>query len=657
MATSVTGVGSLNYTGVGAPNPPNQFMARRVPNSNDSQNVSIGDFWIANLGATQETWQLLSLEGGVATWVQLYPGAGGGATQFPTNSGTANEFGGMLNILGSTGITTSGSGDTVTINLSSAVAGSFPTDSGTAVPLGGSLNILGGANINTSAIGNTVSVALDTNVTIGGNLTLDSVNPGVLQASNAGVVSGSRGTNGQLLIGNAGINPAWANITSTDGSVVITNGTGSINLATSGAHAASIVTQSGTATPNMGVLNVNGTSVLNTSGSGNTIDINMTNGSDGQLIIGGGANPIWANLTSTDMSIVITEGANSIDLSAVGGGGGGNFEAAFSAYQATIATGVMTSSQTTYLLGSAVALTILTDVSGGFFEGDGLGSPASFTAPVSGTYYLSMKVKVFTNGSVTANPIVTIITPQGDFLMDPHISVGGSPGATQWQQVEVSCVVPLNLNDLVTFQVSMPSLVGSGGSTGSINGSASPYVTFVGGFLIKSGSTANAAFFATQTGNAANVTGRTSPETIYLMGSSAIMNATFNPGNNFFVGNGSGTACHYTAPATGLYQFNFTVVAQNSASSGIPPATLQIIAPGTTYSNFIFTRSSTSWASQGGAGISFSQCIPLTANDQVTFGVCQTITPANTTTIYATDPINSWNTGSPVTMISGYRVA
>ena len=328
MATSVTGIGSLNYTGVGAPNPPNLVVFKRAPTSNDSQNFTLGTLWLFLDEMTQELWILVSLAGNTATWVQLYPGAGGGATQFPTDSGTANEVGGVLNILGGTGVTTSGSGNTVTITQSSAVADSFPTDSGTAVPSAGALTVHGGANINTSGAGSTVTVNLDNNVTIGASLTLP-VNPGVLQASNAGLVSGSRGTNGQLLIGNTGINPAWANITSTDGSVVVTNGAGTINLAVTGSDAASFVTDSGTATPALGVLNVNGTSVLNTSapGSSNIVDINLTNGSDGQLIIGGGANPAWANLTSTDMSIVITEGPNSIDLSAVGGGGGdGNFE-------------------------------------------------------------------------------------------------------------------------------------------------------------------------------------------------------------------------------------------------------------------------------------------------------------------------------------------
>jgi hypothetical protein len=489
MTTSVTGVGSLNYTGVGAPNPPNLVILKRAPNSNDSQNFTLGDLWLYTVDDIQELWVLVSLAGNTATWVQLFPGAGGGATQFPTDSGIANESGGVLNVVGGIGITTSGSGNTVTISSSGTVADTFPTDSGTAVPVGGALNILGGSNIHTSAIGNTVSVALNTNVDIGGSLTLSTF-PGVLQSSNVGVVSASRGANGQLLIGHTGVNPAWANITSSGGSVVITNGTGTINLEVTGADASTFVTQSGTATPASGVLHINGTNLLTTSapGSSNIVDVTLTNGTNGQVPIGGGASPVWANITSDDGSIAITNGVNSIDLSATG------------AERST-------------------------------------------------------------------------------------------------------------------------------------------------------------AFFATQTGKAVNVTGRSSPETIYLMGSAAIMNATFNPGGHFFIGDGVGTECSYTAPSTGLYQFNFNVVVINSVGSGGPPALLQFIVGGTSYTNFIFTRPSTSWSNQGSSGISYSQCIPLTASDVVTFSVVQQVTANNTTTIYSTDPINSWNTGSFVTSISGYRVA
>ena len=101
----------------------------------------------------------------------------------------------------------------------------------------------------------------------------------------------------------------------------------------------------------------------------------------------------------------------------------------------------------TYLLGSELALTILTDVSGAFFEGDGVGTPASFTAPVSGTYYFKMQVAVLTTGQATRQPVVTIITPQGNFEFNAAIN------QTSWSETAVSCTVPLNMGDVVTFQV------------------------------------------------------------------------------------------------------------------------------------------------------------------------------------------------------------
>lgn len=46
-----------------------------------------------------------------------------------------------------------------------------------------------------------------------------------------------------------------------------------------------------------------------------------SNGTDGQLLIGGGSAPVWANLTSTGNTIGITNGANSINLEVIAGGG------------------------------------------------------------------------------------------------------------------------------------------------------------------------------------------------------------------------------------------------------------------------------------------------------------------------------------------------
>lgn len=65
------------------------------------------------------------------------------------------------------------------------------------------------------------------------SLTVDIFTAGVVQSSAAGLFSSSNGTNGQVLIGGAAT-PTWANVTSSLGSVSITNGAGTINLESSG---------------------------------------------------------------------------------------------------------------------------------------------------------------------------------------------------------------------------------------------------------------------------------------------------------------------------------------------------------------------------------------------------------------------------------------
>lgn len=46
-----------------------------------------------------------------------------------------------------------------------------------------------------------------------------------------------------------------------------------------------------------------------------THQLGSSNGSNGQVLVGGGTGPVWANITSTDTSVTITNGANTIDLS------------------------------------------------------------------------------------------------------------------------------------------------------------------------------------------------------------------------------------------------------------------------------------------------------------------------------------------------------
>lgn len=149
----------------------------------------------------------------------------------------------------------------------------FDTDTGNAVPAGNILNINGGANIHTSGSGNTVLIAVS-------GTTNHS-----LQIGNASGSLTSLGvaTNGQLAIGSTGANPVLANLTSSDSSITITNGPGTINLTTSGAVALDFQTDSGTAIPAAGVITITGGSTgLTTSGSGSTVSLtgilNLANG-------------------------------------------------------------------------------------------------------------------------------------------------------------------------------------------------------------------------------------------------------------------------------------------------------------------------------------------------------------------------------------------
>lgn len=112
----------------------------------------------------------------------------------------------------------------------------------------------------------------------GANLTVTSLNVigGIVQTDNTGSFTSSVGTNGQILI-SGGIGPAWANITSPDASVVITNGANSIGLSSGATVATTYHTTAGDAQPAGKILNIVGGSNINTSAVGNTVTANLNN--------------------------------------------------------------------------------------------------------------------------------------------------------------------------------------------------------------------------------------------------------------------------------------------------------------------------------------------------------------------------------------------
>ena len=434
MSNRLGGKQGTAYLGTNAIQPPNWTFSDRPPTPTDKFNVVIGDLWLDQVN--RQVWVLVSLAGNinskgiVALWVQW--GGGGGVTTFPCDVDFAVESGGIVNVYGGTNIQTVGSGNTITINAGGALADTYFCDGGTfAVPVANKLNVIGGPNVNTAGAGNTITI----------NLT--------------------NGTDGQVLIA-GGTNPVWGNITSLGGTITITNGANTINLETSGAGGTQTYhTDAGDATPSLSVLNIVGGSNINTAGAGNTVTINLNNsvsisgsfsagttitagtglivttgganitgpvllnsvgdngvlqtnnvglvfadnGTNGQVLIGGGTKPTWNNITSSGGTVAITNGPNSINLEA---SGGLLNRYAFLACQQSNTAGVLGGFGQFYTLGTAAALTKIFDIGTNFSIGGG-GNAATFTAPITGRYYLSMFVAMKANTTpVTTNLPITV---------------------------------------------------------------------------------------------------------------------------------------------------------------------------------------------------------------------------------------------------------
>lgn len=294
MVRRLTGFNPLSYLGVDPETPAPMIQDDRSPTTNDV-NFVIGTFWVVKtVTPTYELWILMNLAGGTATWVQLYPGAGGGATDFPTDSGTAVEAGGILNVLGGTGIATSGAGNTVTIASDGSLADSFPTDSGTATPMAGVLNVLGGTGCATSGAGNTITI--DLNAAVAENY-----------ATDAGTAT-----------------PAAGILNVLGGTGCATTGAGNTVTVNLDATVATTYTaDAGSATPAANNLNVLGGTGCSTSGAGSTLTVNL----DASVPLtftadSGSATPAANNLNIVgDGASVSTLGAGStITIQAIGTG-------------------------------------------------------------------------------------------------------------------------------------------------------------------------------------------------------------------------------------------------------------------------------------------------------------------------------------------------
>lgn len=223
--------------------------------------------------------------------------------------------------------------NTLDLNTAGSVAVSFDGDTGTATPALGVLNIVGGNNITTAASGSTVTInvsgttqyalqvgdatgSLDSLVIGSSGQIIQSAgagsNPGwttatypattaqgdILYSSSANTIAGlTKDATATRYIANTGAsnNPAWDQVNLANGV------TGTLPVTNGGTGAASLTDH--------GILVGSGTGAITA----------LAVGTNGQLIIGStGADPVFADLTSSGSTITITGGAGTLNIDTAG---------------------------------------------------------------------------------------------------------------------------------------------------------------------------------------------------------------------------------------------------------------------------------------------------------------------------------------------------
>lgn len=280
------------------------------------------------------------------------------------------------------GLTSSGGIVSAIWNLLGTDSGALNTltgNSGGAIsPSAGNINIVGTANQITSAgSGSTITLSL-----VGPYTPATYTAHGVLLGEGASSIAATAaGTNGQVLIGSTGADPAFSTITSSGGTLTLTGGAHTLNIDLA---APVTVPNGGTgATTLTGVLTGNGASAITANtvtqfgvlvgGASNAVG-SISVGATGTLLAGStGANPAFTgspsvsgsltagtsitatlgNITATNGNLVLGTAGNKISSTSVGSttaAGANSFgTVALSGGTATVATSAVTASSMIFL--------------------------------------------------------------------------------------------------------------------------------------------------------------------------------------------------------------------------------------------------------------------------------------------------------------------
>lgn len=413
-------------------------------------------------------------------------------TQFDTDSGSAVPLANVLEILGTIAVagtsplSTSGSGNTVTVTtqLSQALAAADATKVGLcnfdssmfAVDVDGFVTLAGSTTAIDSISPNSGTdpvvpdgAGLVTIVGSGSITTVGSLNTLTAQLTGltdhavqvgAGTDTLTQltvATDGQVLLGATGADPAFATLTSTGSTIDFTLGANTLNLETTASIATSYTTDSGSAVPALGVLTVSGGNNCTTSGSGSTVTIDIdTNVADSFPTDSGTATPSSGALTVAGGTLLNSSGAGSTvtlnaddSVAASVGSDSGTATPASNAFSIVGTGGITTSGATSVITidGSAISdfdWNVETGTSASMAVNNGYVSNnaglVTFTLPATAAVGDKLKVSglgaggwaIAQNASQLINMVASSTTT----------GAGGSLASTdQFDAVELVCVV------------------------------------------------------------------------------------------------------------------------------------------------------------------------------------------------------------------------
>ena len=160
----------------------------------------------------------------------------------------------------------------------------FDTDSGSAIPILNTLEILGDNGVTTSGSGNTVTIS-GINATAGATVGVSQIGVSAFDSADFTVTAGFVQLNGTVggsdFItddGAPGVTPAAGIINIIGGSGVVTSGQGpgnTITITASSSVATTYDCDTGMATPSLNILTVTGGTGCSTSGAGSTVTVNV----------------------------------------------------------------------------------------------------------------------------------------------------------------------------------------------------------------------------------------------------------------------------------------------------------------------------------------------------------------------------------------------